>query len=119
VRVKDSKVQVVPDNTVVDFVSTSGKFIGASEDTPQTIQAGTTNGVLNVKYIVGSVKGDVKITAASGDKFGSTILHATCPTGVAAGTSAAGGAAAAPCIPIGDNVCITPPNTGSGGLKKR
>ncbi len=124
--VRDSKVQVVADNTVVNFLATNGQFLnpdGSYQDgsnvAVNTLSAPTVNGVLNVKYIVGAVQGDVKITAASGDKFGSVTLHATCPNP----TSATGGAtssSAAPiaCIPIGNNVCITPPNTGDAGLKQ-
>ena len=125
--VRDSKVQVVADNTVVNFLATNGQFLnpdGSYQDgikvALNTLSAPTVNGVLNVKYIVGAVQGDVKITAASGDKFGSVILHATCPNPAAAatgsGTSSSGAPAA--CIPIGNNVCITPPNTGDAGLKK-
>ncbi len=124
--VRDSKVQVVADNTVVNFLATNGQFLnpdGSYQDGTtialNTLSAPTVNGVLNVKYIVGAVQGDVKITAASGDKFGSVTLHATCPNPTSAtgsGTSSSGAPAA--CIPIGNNVCITPPNTGDAGLKK-
>jgi hypothetical protein len=128
--IKDSKVQVVADNTVVNFTASNGQFLnpdGSFQDNTSvatnTLSAPTVNGVLNVRFIVGAAatpQYDVKITAASGDKFGSTVLHAKCPTVTGAGTLGAGGTGGTvPCIPIGDNVCITPPNTGSGGLKKK
>ncbi len=123
--VRDSKVQVVADNTVVNFLATNGQFLNpdgsyqnGTNVALNTLSAPTINGVLNVKYIVGAVQGDVKITAASGDKFGSVILHATCPNPGATGSATSSSGVPAACIPIGNNVCITPPNTGDAGLKK-
>lgn len=125
--VHDSKAQIVADNTVVNFLATNGQFLnpdGSYQDGANvalnTLSAPTVNGVLNVKYIVGAVQGDVKITAASGDKFGQVTLHATCanPAAATGGATSSSSGGRAACIPIGNNVCITPPNTGDAGLKK-
>jgi hypothetical protein len=109
-RVRDSKNQIVPNGTVVNLVASKGTLIPPS--------AGTTNGVLHIAFeATPGTSGPVRITAASGDAFGELQLSANCL--VTAGPGATPGAAtagAAPCIPIGDGVCIRPPSTGGGQI---
>ena len=100
-KVRDTKGQVPPDGTAVNLLATSGLL----EPTTTT----TMNGTANVTYTAAAINGDVRITAAAGDSYGFTILKVKCAT-----TTGTGGAAA-PCTPIGDGVCIAPPNTGTGG----
>jgi hypothetical protein len=78
---------------------------------------GTTNGSLNATYVAPPFPGDVVITAAAGDRYSNLTLHVACtlPPGVAP-VAAAGmtvpSAGETACTPIGDGVCIRPPNTG-------
>ena len=124
-RVRDSKNQVVPNGTNVNFIATAGKFIGSDGETPNLYSAGTKDGVLNIQYVAGNINGDVRITAASGDFYTHLMIKVKCATpapaaaapGTGTGTSAS--TAAPRCIPIGDGVCITPPNTGEAGLAPR
>jgi hypothetical protein len=115
-RVRDSKNQVPPDGTVVNFIAAGGTLAPTSD--------ATVNGVLNVMFTAGANAGQARITAASGDAFGSLTLQVNCTAAAAAalrgaaGTGTGAGGAPAPCVPIGDGVCITPPNTGDGGIKK-
>ena len=100
-KIRDSKGQVPPDGTAVNLLATSGLL----EPTSTT----TKDGVANVTYTAAAINGDVRITAAAGDSYGFTILKVRCAT-----TSGTGSAGPAPCTPIGDGVCIAPPNTGGG-----
>jgi len=100
-KIRDSKGQVPPDGTVVNLLATSGLLEPASVPTK--------DGVANVTYTAAAINGDVRITAAAGDSYGFTILKVKCAT-----TTGTGSAGPAPCTPIGDGVCIAPPNTGGG-----
>jgi len=100
-KIRDSKGQVPPDGTAVNLLATSGLL----EPTSTT----TKDGVANVTYTAAAINGDVRITAAAGDAYGFTILKVRCAT-----TTGTGSAGPAPCTPIGDGVCIAPPNTGGG-----
>jgi len=102
-KIRDSKGQVPPDGTAVNLLATSGLL----EPTTTT----TINGTANVVYTAAAINGDVRITAAAGDSYGFTILKVKCAT-----TSGTGSAGAAPCTPIGDGVCIAPPNTGGNRI---
>jgi hypothetical protein len=117
-RVRDSKNQVVPDSTKVNFLPLG--LINPESASP-------VNGTLNVKFTAPDVNGAVRVTAAAGDSFGSITFNVRCAapaqppaTRSSTGSSSGGGGAtttrAPACIPIGDGVCITPPNTGEAGL---
>jgi hypothetical protein len=103
-KIRDSKGQVPPDGTAVNLLATSGLL----EPTTTT----TINGTANVVYTAAAINGDVRITAAAGDSYGFTILKVRCAT-TSSGTGSAG---PAPCTPIGDGVCIAPPNTGGNRI---
>jgi hypothetical protein len=131
----DEDIQTVIDNTPMTLIATAGGFYGGvGEGGAQTLlpaaQVPTSHGEANTIYTAPfNFNGEVKITAASGDAYGYTKLNVTCVVAPNTGTGTAGTGAAgpAPCIDIGDGVCITPPNTGrnfitppstgSGGLK--
>jgi len=101
IKVRDMKGQIPPDGTSVNLLATSGLL----EPTTATLK----DGVANVTYTAAAINGDVRITAAAGDSYGFTILKVRCAT-----TTGTGSAGPAPCTPIGDGVCIAPPNTGGG-----
>lgn len=115
-HVIDEDIQTVVDDTPITLIASAGGFYGGVIDGGQTIlpaaQVPTRNGEANTIYTApANFNGEVRITAASGDVFGTTRLNVSCvtlaPTGT--GTSAA---SPRPCTPIGDGICITPPNTG-------
>lgn len=130
-RVRDSKNQVVPNDTLVSFIASAGEFqtgegvvtdyssaeeatVSASLKTVSQYTAGTLNGVLNLTYIAPLINGEAIITAASGDKFSKLVLTVSCASAPA--TVSGGGGYVAPkpaCTPIGDGICISPPNTGA------
>ena len=130
--VRDANGQVVPDGTVVNFITDSGRLAlvsGAAAATPtagapapesKSVSATTVKGALNITYAPDPVYGTVSITAAAGTSFGSLNLTVTCGTGVSYTTPAGSTApASVACTPIGDGVCIRPPNTGEGSVTIR
>ncbi len=106
-RVVDSK-GLTPTSAGVNFLATAG-------DIPASATTADGEGVLNVVYTAPLIQmdSDVRITAAAGDAFGALTLHVTCNPSGLQGT--AGGATG--CLTTNGTVCITPPNTGDGGLK--
>ena len=121
----DENIQTVIDNTPLNLISTGGNggfFVGVSgQDTgsgevvsPQ-VSVNTSHGEANAIYVAPTnYNGEVRITAASGDTYGFRTLTVGGCVGTAASTGT--GTSAAPCTPIGDGICITPPNTGRNAI---
>ena len=123
-HVVDQDIQTVIDNTPLTLIATAGGFYGGEGASGPTLlsaaQVPTSHGEANTIYTApANFNGEVKITAASGDAYGFTKIDVTC---VVAGAGTGTITTAPACVDIGDGVCIpsnsiTPPNTGSGGLK--
>src|SRR5262249_52036661 len=101
-QVRDASAKTVPDGTVINFITSRGLVEPANPETK--------GGALNVVYTADQgISGPVRITAAGGASFGSIEVKVNCISPVALPTSGN-----PYCIP--GQLCITPPNTGSGGL---
>jgi hypothetical protein len=119
--VLDEDIQTVVDNTPLTLIASHGGFYGGvGEGGSQTLlaaaQVPTSHGEANTIYTAPTnYNGEVRITAASGDVYGFTKLKifGCAPAAAATPTTGTG---AAPCVPIGDGVCITPPNTGRSAI---
>jgi hypothetical protein len=122
--VVDEDIQTVVDATPLTLIASltpsrapteeasNGGFYGGEGTFLQAAQVPTSHGEANAIYTAPSdYNGEVKITAASGDVYGFTKLNVACAV-AAPSTGTGGGTGAAPCVPIGDGVCIQPPNTG-------
>ena len=114
----DENIQTVIDQTPMTLIATAGGFYGGvdTESGLQTLlpaaQVPTSHGEANTIYTAPTnFSGEVKITAASGDAYGFTKLNVTCVIG-----AVGSGTGSAPCVDIGDGVCITPPNTGRNSI---
>jgi hypothetical protein len=112
----DEHIDTVIDGTPITLIATHGGFFGGTiEGGASTSLAAaevpTSHGEANTIYVAPTnYNGEVKITAASGDTYGIIKLDIYgCGVSAAAAPSTS---SPAPCTPIGDGVCITPPNTG-------
>lgn len=132
---KDSKGLPVDDSTVVKFIATHGKLtvdnLVDTTPTPGTPTPSTVASTVNATPVNGSMNiiftpdlnfaGTARITAAAGASFTPLDIVVTCgnvaPSGVAGATGGTSGAART-CTSIGDNVCISPPNTGEVGIAR-
>jgi hypothetical protein len=115
--VVDEDIQTVIDGTPITLIASHGGFFGGVSEGGQTLlpaaQVPTAHGEANTIYTAPTnYNGEVRITAASGDTYGVHKLNVS-GCGVAA-PAAPAGATPAPCVPIGDGICIAPPNTGTG-----
>jgi hypothetical protein len=114
----DEDVQTVVDETPLTLIATRGGFYGGGDTTLEAAQVPTSHGEANTIFKAPTdYNGEVRITAASGDAYGYTTLNVS-GCGTVTPPNTGDGTSAAPCVPIGDGVCITAPNTGTGNLIK-
>ncbi len=127
----DENIQTVVDATPLTLISTGGGnggfFVGsggdggaASEVIMPQVSVNTSHGEANAIYVAPTdYNGEIKITAASGDTYGTrklTVSGCGVTAPASSAPSAPPAATAVPCTPIGDGICITPPNTGRSAI---
>ena len=124
--VMDEDIQTVVDGTPITLIATgggNGGFLYAreqdsngarsiSEQVLPQVEVPTSHGEANAIYVAPTdYNGEVKVTAASGDTYGFRKLTVS-----GCGTTAAAAPVTVPCTPIGDGICISPPNTGANRI---
>jgi hypothetical protein len=122
----DEDIQTVVDGTPITLIATgggNGGFLYAreqdsngarsiSEQVLPQVEVPTSHGEANAIYVAPTdYNGEVKVTAASGDTYGFRKLTVS-----GCGTTAAAAPVTVPCTPIGDGICISPPNTGANRI---